>query len=67
MAHGLHPNYLGKHDPTMASKIDGGMVIKHNANQRYATSAVSATLFRRIGKAAGVPVQVCHSIYFLFQ
>jgi aspartyl aminopeptidase len=57
MAHGLHPNYPGKHDSTMAPKINGGMAIKHNANQRYATNAVSATLFRRIGKLVGIPVQ----------
>lgn len=57
MAHAHHPNYQGKHDTTMAPKMNGGMVIKHNANQRYATNAVSATLFRRIGKLAGIPVQ----------
>jgi aspartyl aminopeptidase len=33
------------------------MVIKHNANQRYATNSMSATVFRRIAKIAGVPVQ----------
>lgn len=32
-------------------------MIKHNANQRYATNAVSASLFRRIAKVADVPVQ----------
>ena len=57
MAHGLHPNYASKHDSTMAPGINGGLVIKHNANQRYATTSLSATVFRRIGKLAGVPVQ----------
>jgi aspartyl aminopeptidase len=57
MAHGLHPNYPAKHDQTMAPLINSGMVIKHNANQRYATNALSATVFRRIGKSVGVPVQ----------
>lgn len=57
MAHALHPNYSGKHDPAMAPHINGGLVIKHNANQRYATNSVSASLFRRFGKLAGVPVQ----------
>lgn len=41
----------------MAPKINEGLVIKHNANQRYATHAVSASLFRRIAKVAGVPIQ----------
>lgn len=57
MAHGLHPNYPGKHDASLAPKINGGFVIKHNANQRYATNSVSASLFRRIGKIANMPVQ----------
>jgi aspartyl aminopeptidase len=46
MAHALHPNYTAKHDPEMAPKIHQGLVIKTNANQRYATNAVSASLFR---------------------
>lgn len=57
MAHALHPNYSGKHDATMAPKINGGLVIKHNANQRYATNAISASMFRSFGKEASVPVQ----------
>ena len=57
MAHALHPNYAGKHDHTMAPKINGGLVIKHNANQRYATNGLSATIFRRAAKLANVPVQ----------
>jgi len=57
MAHALHPNYAAKHDPAMAPKMNGGLVIKHNANQRYATNAISASLFRQFGKLANVPVQ----------
>ena len=57
MAHAVHPNYAGKHDATMAPKINGGLVIKYNANQRYATTAISATLFREVAKRAGLPVQ----------
>jgi aspartyl aminopeptidase len=57
MAHAQHPNYASKHDSTMAPRINNGLVIKHNANQRYATNSISATLFRKIGKLAGVPVQ----------
>jgi aspartyl aminopeptidase len=57
MAHGLHPNYAGKHDASMAPKMHHGLVIKHNCNQRYATNAVSASMFRQIGKLAGVLMQ----------
>lgn len=57
MAHALHPNYTGKHDSSTAPKINSGLVIKHNANQRYATTSLSATLFREFGKLAQVPTQ----------
>jgi aspartyl aminopeptidase len=57
MAHGLHPNYSEKHDPSMAPVINGGMVIKHNPNQRYATNGTSAALFRECARLDGVPVQ----------
>jgi aspartyl aminopeptidase len=57
MAHGVHPNYSAKHDATMAPKINAGLVIKHNANQRYATTAVSASVFREIARISGTSVQ----------
>lgn len=57
MAHALHPNYTEKHDHSMAPVINGGLVIKHNANQRYATNAMSASVFRECAARAGVPVQ----------
>ena len=38
-------------------RFGDGVVIKHNANQRYATDAVTAWLFRELGERAGVPVQ----------
>ena len=57
MAHGLHPNYQSKHDPALAPKLTGGLVVKQNANQRYATTTVSAVMFREFAKIAKVPVQ----------
>ena len=57
MAHALHPNYSDRHEPAHAPKLHGGLVIKHNANQRYATDALTAFIFREIGERAGVPVQ----------
>jgi aspartyl aminopeptidase len=37
--------------------MNGGIVIKYNANQRYTTDAVSAGIFGLICEKAGVPVQ----------
>ena len=52
MAHAYHPNYPDKHDPALQPKLGGGMVIKTNLEQRYATSAVSAFFFRAAGAKA---------------
>ncbi len=55
--HAVHPNYPGKHDPTHRPLINRGPVVKINANQRYASDALSQTIWRRAVDAAGVPVQ----------
>ena len=56
-AHALHPNYQEKTDPTNKPVLNGGIVIKYNANQKYTTDAVSAAVMRRLCKKAGVKVQ----------
>ena len=63
MAHAVHPNYADKHEPGHKPRFGDGVVIKHNANQRYATDAVTAWLFRELGERAGVPVQVSVFIF----
>ncbi|XP_019198636.1 PREDICTED: probable aspartyl aminopeptidase [Ipomoea nil] len=57
MAHALHPNYMDKHEDNHQPKIHGGLVIKHNANQRYATNAVTSFIFREIAAKHNIPVQ----------
>ena len=56
-AHGWHPNYSDKYDPTNHPVLGGGPVIKFNAAQKYASDAVSAAVFASICKEAGVPCQ----------
>eukprot|EP01114_Cavostelium_apophysatum_P002027 TRINITY_DN11772_c0_g1_i1.p1 TRINITY_DN11772_c0_g1~~TRINITY_DN11772_c0_g1_i1.p1 ORF type:complete len:464 (-),score=113.28 TRINITY_DN11772_c0_g1_i1:1161-2552(-) len=57
MAHSVHPNYADKHDPNHKPAIHQGVVVKHNANQRYATTAATAFLLREIARKASVPLQ----------
>lgn len=57
MAHALHPNYTEKHDPTNHPMMNGGPVIKINANQKYVTDGDSAAVFETICRMAGVPFQ----------
>lgn len=56
-AHALHPNYAEMSDPVNHPVLNGGIVIKYNANQKYCTDAVSAAMFKDICRRAEVPVQ----------
>ena len=56
-AHGVHPNHPEYADPNNAPVVNGGVVLKFNANQRYTTDGASAAIFRTVCEKAGVPVQ----------
>ena len=56
-AHALHPNHPELSDRDNCPVLNGGIVIKYNANQRYTTDAVSAALLRMLCRKADVPVQ----------
>lgn len=56
-AHAVHPNFPERHDPEHLPLLNGGPVIKYNANQRYATDSASAGLFRWLCRQADVPCQ----------
>ena len=56
-AHAVHPNFAAKHDGEHGPKMNGGPVIKKNANQRYATNSETGALFRQLCAAVDVPVQ----------
>ena len=55
--HAIHPNHPEKADKANYPVMNGGVVIKYSANQKYTTDAVSAGLFKAICAGAGVPVQ----------
>jgi aspartyl aminopeptidase len=56
-AHGVHPNYADKSDQGHRPYLNGGIVIKHSANQKYCTDAISAARFKKLCAQAGVPWQ----------
>ena len=56
-AHALHPNYTDQSDLVNHPVLNGGIVIKYNANQKYCTDAVSAAVFKEICTKADVPYQ----------
>lgn len=64
MAHGVHPNFMDKHEEHHRPLMHKGLVIKHNANQRYATSGVTAFLFKEVAKIHNIPTQV-HEFHFV--
>ena len=57
-AHAAHPNRSELSDKNNRPVLNGGIVIKYNANQKYTTDAVSSAAFRLICEKAGVPVQI---------
>jgi aspartyl aminopeptidase len=57
-AHAVHPNYPERHEPGHRPLVNSGPAIKVNSNQRYATSAETATDFQRACETAAVPWQV---------
>lgn len=56
-AHAVHPNHPELCDPVNRVVMNGGVVIKHNANQKYTTDGVSSAIFSDICARADVPVQ----------
>ena len=56
-AHAIHPNHPEFADATNAPIMNGGVVLKFNANQRYCTDGVSGAIFRKACEKVNVPVQ----------
>lgn len=56
-AHAKHPNHPELADADNAPLINGGIVIKWNANQKYTTDGVSDAVFRTVCERCGAKVQ----------
>jgi len=57
MAHAVHPNYSSKHEEKHRPKIHEGVVIKFNANLRYATTSESAFFIQCLALQKKIPIQ----------
>lgn len=56
-AHALHPNHTELADPTNRPVLNGGIVIKFQGSQKYATDAYSAAVMKNLCNEAEVPYQ----------
>ena len=56
-AHAVHPNYASKHEASHSPKLNGGLVIKTNQNQRYATNGVTGFVVRELARIASLPIE----------
>ena len=52
MAHSMHPNYPAKYESDHRPEMNQGVVIKINANARYATNSPAIVLLQRIAQRA---------------
>lgn len=57
MAHGVHPNFVQKHEPNHAPVLGGGIVLKINSQKRYASDVFSNARFKLLCEKAGVSYQ----------
>lgn len=57
VAHGLHPNKMGKMDITNKPVLGKGLCIKQAASQSYATDAETAAIFCQVCDSKEIPYQ----------
>lgn len=57
MAHSVHPNYSDKHEKKHRPKMQQGLVVKYNSNQRYASNMESTYHLLYLSQKLNIPVQ----------
>ena len=56
--HAVHPNYADKSDVTNLPVINGGILLKYSANQKYTTDASTGAFLKALMKKNDIPYQV---------
>lgn len=56
-AHGLHPNYTEKHDPTNPVLLNHGIALKSSSSQRYVTDARVTAIIKALCEENNIPYQ----------
>lgn len=59
--HALHPNYPEKCDITNKPRMNGGVLLKYSANQKYTTDGESGAFTRSLLEKNNIPYQVFHN------
>lgn len=57
VTHAVHPSYPEKHEGNHSPKINGGVAIKLNHKQRYATDAISSFILKKMVEKKGGKTQ----------
>ncbi len=57
LAHATHPNYPDRHEPRHSLLLDGGVAIKSNAQERYATDSVGSGKIVALCEKFKIPYQ----------
>jgi aspartyl aminopeptidase len=56
-AHATHPNWPERHEPDHPVRLDGGPVLKWNADARYGTDSPGAAHVLSLARATNIPMQ----------
>lgn len=57
MGHAVHPNFTSKHEDNHQPTMNGGIVIKTNAKQKYASDAIGSFIAKKLVERKGGKVQ----------
>lgn len=57
VAHGLHPSFRDKHDLNHKPLLNGGLVLKSNANDKYTTQGHGVSFMKALSAKAESPIQ----------